>query len=139
MTATRPQPGGIPLPEPTPVSRPFWDACRSGDLTFQRCTDCDGITFLPQPACMHCLSPDLIWEKGQGKGAIYSWSVVWRPQTPAFEIPYVIAIIDMDEDYQMMTNVVGINPDKIEVGMRVEVQFHAMNDEITLPYFRPTS
>ena len=88
---------------------------------------------------MHCLSPNLIWEKGQGKGAIYSWSTVWRPQTPAFEIPYVIAIIDMDEGYRMMSNIVGINPDKIEVGMRVEVQFHAMNDEITLPYFRPTS
>ena len=139
MTATKPQPNNIPLPIPTAVSQPYWEACKRRELTFQRCADCEGITFLPQPACMHCLSPNLMWEKGQGKGAVYSWTVVWRPQTPAFEIPYAIAIIDMDEGYRMMTNIIGIDPEKLEVGTRVEVEFHDMNDEIALPYFRPTA
>jgi uncharacterized OB-fold protein len=62
---------------------------------------------------------------------------VWRPQTPAFEVPYVVAIVDVDEGYQMMTNIVGCKPDDVRVGMRVEVEFRRMSDEITLPYFRP--
>ena len=79
------------------------------------------------------------WERSAGKGAIYSWTVVWRPQTPAFEIPYAIAIVDVDEGYQMMTNIIGVDPAGLGVGQRVEVSFHKMNDEITMPYFRPTA
>ena len=139
MSLTRPQPNTIPLPHPTVVSQPFWDACKRGELTFQRCNDCEGITFIPQPACLHCLSTNMRWEQSAGKGKVYSWTVVWRPQTPAFEIPYVIAIIDMDEGYRMMTNVIGIDPAALEVGQRVAVSFHEMSDEITMPYFTPST
>lgn len=136
MSLTRPQPNTIPMPRPSVFSQPFWDACKRGELTFQRCNVCEGIVFIPQPACTHCLSGDLRWERSAGKGAIYSWTVVWRPQTPAFQIPYAIAIIDVDEGYQMMTNIIGVDPATLEVGQRVEVSFHKMNDEITMPYFR---
>ena len=139
MSLTRPQPSTIPLPRPTVFSQPFWEACKRGELTFQRCNDCEGIVFIPQPACTHCLSTDLRWERSAGRGAVYSWTVVWRPQTPAFEIPYAIAIVDVDEGYQMMTNIIGIDPATLEVGRRVEVSFHEMNDEITMPYFRPAA
>ena len=139
MTVTGPQPSTIPLPTPTDISAPFWEACGRGELTFQRCRDCNGITFIPQPACTHCLSSNLGWETSSGKGAIYSWTVVWRPQTPAFEIPYAIAIVDVDEGYQMMSNIIHIDPAKLAIGMRVEVAFHKMSDEITMPYFQPVS
>ena len=137
MSATRPQPNTIPLPSPSMVSQPFWDSCSRRELTFQRCNNCQGITFIPQPACTHCLSTELGWEKSEGKGSIYSWTVVWRPQTPDFEIPYAIAIIDVDEGYQMMTNIIGVDPKNLTVGQRVEVSFHKMSDEITMPYFKP--
>ena len=139
MSLTGPQPNTIPMPRPTVFSQPFWDACKRGELTFQRCNKCEGIVFIPQAACTHCLSPDLRWERSAGKGVIYSWTVVWRPQTPAFEIPYAIAIIDVDEGYQMMTNIIDVDPATLEVGQRVEVSFHKMNDEITMPYFRPAA
>ena len=139
MSLTGPQPNTIPMPRPTVFSQPFWDACKRGELTFQRCNACGGIVFIPQAACTHCLSPDLRWERSAGKGAVYSWTVVWRPQTPAFEIPYAIAIIDVDEGYQMMTNIIDVDPSTLEVGQRVEVSFHKMNDEITMPYFRPAA
>ena len=139
MTLTRPQPSDIPLPAPSDVSQPFWDACRRHQITFQRCNACSGITFIPQPACRHCLSSDLRWEQSQGKGSVYSWTVVWRPQTPAFEIPYAIAIVDVDEGYQMVSNIIGIDPADLQVGMRVAVTFHEMNGEITIPYFQRSS
>jgi hypothetical protein len=77
--------------------------------------------------------------QASGKGAVYSYTVVWRPQTPDFEVPYVVAIVDLDEGVQMMTNIVDVDPAEVHVGMRVEVEYRKMSDEITLPYFRPAA
>ena len=129
----------VPLPRPTRISKPYWEGCRRGELLYQKCRACGKATFIPQYACMHCLSPDLEWARSACKGKVYSYTVVWRPQTPAFEVPYVVAIVDVDEGYQMMTNIVGCEPDDVRVGMRVEVEFRRMSDEITLPYFRPAT
>lgn len=127
----------IPLPSPTAISRPFWEGCKGGKLLVQRCRDCEGLTFPPQPVCTRCLSPDTEWVEGAGRGAVYSYAVVWRPQTPAFKAPYVVAIIDLDEGYQMLSNVIDCEPSTVQVGMRVQVEFRIMSREITLPYFRP--
>jgi uncharacterized OB-fold protein len=133
------QHAGIPLPEPTVVSQPFWDGCRRGELLFQRCGRCATANFLPTPACRSCLSPDLAWERSAGRGTVYSWTVVHRPQTPAFTVPYAVAIIDIDEGYQMMSNLIGLAPDDVAIGLRVEVDFREVTPEITLPYFRPAA
>ena len=126
-----------PLPRPTPVSQPYWDGCRRGELLVQKCRDCGGLTFIPQVACMHCLSPELEWVRSSGRGTVYSYTVVWRPQMPAFEVPYVVAIIDIEDGYQMLSNIVDCDPATVHVGMPVEVKFEARSAEITLPYFRP--
>jgi uncharacterized OB-fold protein len=67
---------------------------------------------------------------------VYSWSIVWRPQTPSFEVPYCVIIVNLDEGYQMVSNLVDYPPDGVAVGMRVEVVFEQQG-EFTLPYFRP--
>jgi uncharacterized OB-fold protein len=131
------QTGGIPLPRPTVVSQPFWDGCRRGELLFQRCAVCATANFLPTAACRNCLSSQLDWERSGGQGTVYSWTVVHRPQTPAFSVPYAVAIIDIDEGYQMMSNLIGLPPEDVQVGLRVVVDFRELSDEITLPYFRP--
>jgi uncharacterized OB-fold protein len=63
--------------------------------------------------------------------------VVWRPQTPAFAVPYVAAIVDLDEGYQMLANVIGCEPEDVAVGLRVVVEFHPIGGGFVLPYFRP--
>jgi uncharacterized OB-fold protein len=103
----------------------------------QKCCDCGHLIFIPQPACYRCLSRNLEWVKGSGRGTVYSYTVVWRPQTPAFEVPYVIAIVDLEEGYQMLTNIVDVDPSQVHVGMPVEVAFRAASEEVVLPYFRP--
>ena len=75
------------------------------------------------------------WERSSGLGEIYSWTVVHRPVTAEFEPPYAPAIITLDEGYQMLTNVVGVAQEDLAIGMRVQVQFHAVGGEVTLPYF----
>ena len=136
MTLLRPHAIGVPVPTPTPVSKPYWDGCARGELLFQRCAG-GHIVFNPASRCRVCLSTDLRWEQSRGSGEIYTWSVVWRPQTPEFQIPYVAAIVQLDEGYQMIANVVHCDHEDVHSGMRVVAVFHPISEEISLPYFAP--
>jgi uncharacterized OB-fold protein len=132
-----PQTGPIPAPHPTLISQPYWDAARRSELLVQRCRACSGYTHTPALLCAQCAARDLEWVISAGTGTVYSWTSVWRPQTPAFVVPYVPLIVDMDEGWQMLANLVDAKVEDVHVGLRVKVVFHPLNDEITLPYFRP--
>jgi uncharacterized OB-fold protein len=137
MPALLPQAQGIPLPQPNHVSQPFWDGCARGELLFQRCQSCGRAIFNPAPACRFCGSAELGWERSAGAGEIYSWTVVWRPQTPTFRVPYAPIIVNLDEGFQMVSSLVGCDSADVRSGMRVEVVFHAIGGGVELPYFRP--
>jgi len=138
MTSLRPQAGPVPCAS-SQVSVPFWQGCREGELRYQRCEDCGLSNFPPTEHCRQCLSTELRWARGGGVGEIYSWTVVHRPVTVEFTPPYAPAIVTLDEGYQMLTNVVGVPPGDLEIGMRVQVQFHAVGPDVTLPYFTRSS
>jgi uncharacterized OB-fold protein len=130
----RPQSGPVPYAS-SHVSAPFWEGCRSHELRYQRCAACGLANFPPTEHCRECLSGDISWQQSTGRGEIYSWTVVYRPVTAEFEPPYAPAIVTLDEGYQMLTNVVGVAPEDLDVGMRVRVQFHGVGPNVTLPYF----
>lgn len=139
MSMLVPHREGVPLPVPTPTSQPFWDGCAAGSLKYQRCNGCGRAVFDPAPLCRMCASRDLTWHESAGMGSIYSWSVVWRPAGPEFAAPYAAAIVDADEGFQIMANVIGCEPDQIAVGQRVAVEFHTIGRGFSLPYFRPVA
>lgn len=132
-----PQPEGTPLPRPTPLSAPHWDGCREGELRIQRCNSCGQHVFIPQPACTRCFGTDLEWVVVEGRGTVYSYTVVHRPQRPQFKVPYIVAIVEFAEGFHLMTNLIGIEPERVRIGMKVEVEFVEKSETITLPYFRP--
>jgi uncharacterized OB-fold protein len=136
MTLLAPQRGAIATPHASDVSQPFWDGCARGELLFQRCGDCGQATHTPAHLCAHCASQRLTWERSAGTGTIYSWTVVWRPQSPAFAVPYAPVIVDVDEGWQILSNVIGCEHDAVAVGLRVAVEFHATESGFSLPYFR---
>jgi uncharacterized protein len=136
VTSLRPQSGPVPHGQ-SQVSHPFWEGCRSGELRYQRCAACGLSNFPPTEHCRQCLGSDLAWTRSDGVGEIYSWTVVHRPVTPEFEPPYAPAIITLDEGYQMLTNIVGVAAEDLAVGARVQVEFHAVGADLTLPYFKP--
>ena len=129
-----PQTGPVPHASGQ-LSLPFWQGCQSGELRYQHCEACGVPNFPPTEHCRQCLSAELRWERSSGLGEIYSWTVVHRPVTAEFEPPYAPAIVTLDEGYQMLTNIVGVVPEDLAIGMRVQVQFHAVGGEVTLPYF----
>ena len=129
----RPQ---TPLPHPTQLSQPFWDACREGRLVVQRCEDCGTHVFIPQPCCSSCFGNRLEWVESSGRGTLYSFTTVYRPQQPSFEVPYTVVVIEMEEGWYMLSNLVGVEPEDVAIGTPLEVQFEERSDEITLPMFR---
>lgn len=124
-----------PLPQPTALTQPFWDGCREHRLTVQQCSACATFVFIPQAFCPACLSPDLAWVGSTGRGTIVTYTVVWRPQTPAFEAPYIVAVVRLDEGYEMLTNVVDVDPDDVAIGAPVSVRFVDVTKDVALPCF----
>ena len=127
----------IPLPRPTALSRPHWDGCREGVLRVQRCAACGSYEFIPQAVCTRCQAGKLEWVESSGRGSVYSHTTVYRPPRPEFDAPYVVAIVELEEGWHMLTNLVDCTPEEVAIGLPVEVDFRAVSDEISLPCFRP--
>lgn len=125
-----------PLPVPTELSAPHWDGAKAGRLMVQKCASCAQYVFIPRHACPNCLSGDLEWMESSGKGVIYSFTIIHRPPHPSFEPPYCAAIIELDEGWHMLSNVIADDLGAIAVGQRVRVDFIDA-DGMTLPIFRP--
>jgi uncharacterized protein len=137
MSTLLPQPAGIPAPRPSRRSRAYWEGCRREELLFQRCGACSFSGLGAFSVCARCHATSPLWEQSAGNGSLYSWTVVWRPPDPSFEVPYAPAVIRLDEGFWMMSAVIGCEPEALCEGLRVAVEFHPVSDDITLPYFRP--
>jgi uncharacterized protein len=137
VTLLKAQPAGIPLPYPSIHSQPYWDGCRQETLLYQRCASCGSCGLRPSTVCGTCRQPTLTWERSAGLGSLYSWTVVWRPPDPAFEVPYAPAIIHLDEGFWLVSAMIGCTEEDLHDGLLVEVSYHAMSGSITLPYFSP--
>ncbi len=128
-----------PLPRVDEESRGFWEALARHELYVQRCGACRETRFYPRALCPACLSPDIEWLRSAGRGTVYSFTVTHQNQAPGFreELPYVLAVVELDERPRLMTNVVGCAPDAVTVGMPVEVVFDDVTPDVTLAKFRP--
>jgi uncharacterized OB-fold protein len=129
------------LPTPDASTEPYWAATREGRLLVKRCGDCGRAHFYPRPFCPFCWSEAVDWEEASGRGTLYTYSVVHVNDLPPFpeRVPYVAAIVDLEEGPRVMTNIVGCDHDALRSGMAVEVQFEAETETVTLARFRPAS
>jgi uncharacterized OB-fold protein len=132
-----PQPEGIPAPRPGLHSRPYWEGCVQHRLLYQRCAACSFRGLSSFTVCAQCHAGTPVWEESAGHGALYSWTVVWRPPDPAFRVPYAPAVVRLDEGFFMMSAVIGCEPEALHEDLRLAVEFHPASEDVTLPYFRP--
>jgi uncharacterized OB-fold protein len=128
-----------PLPNPNPLTAPYWQAALRGELQLPRCEACGRFHFYPRTICPHCGSQELTWRAVSGKGEVYSYTVVHRAPSKGFEalLPYVIAVVALDEGPHMMTRLIDVKPDAVRIGLRVQVDFEPQDEETRLPVFRP--
>lgn len=128
-----------PLPKPYPDTRPYWEGAKNNQLLLQKCNSCQTLQFYPRGVCSSCLSSNLTWQQASGQGTVYSFTVNHRPPHPGFAdmLPFVTAIIELEEGVRMMSNIVQCDPGHVAIGMPVAVVFEQVMDDITLPMFRP--
>jgi len=129
---------GRPLPEPSPLTEEFWRAAREHRLVRPVCDRCGRSHFTPQVACPHCLATGWRYQRSSGRGTVYSWTVVHRPPGSGFDPPYVLAVVDLEEGWSMLTNVVGPDggaADHVHIGLAVRVRFDDVAPDLVLPVF----
>ena len=125
-------------PLPTPETKHFWDGTAAGELRLQRCDACANVYFPPRPFCPACASRKVTVFKASGHATLYSYVINHRP-APGFTPPYAIAVVELAEGPRMMTNIVGCpqTPEALDLDMKLEVAFEKLDDNCTLPLFRP--
>lgn len=94
-----------PVPVPTELSEPFWDAARRGDLVVPYCPNCELRFFVPEPACPGCMAADWHYVPSAGRGTVYSVTVVHRAPGPGFDTPFALAVIDLDDGATLLSHV----------------------------------
>lgn len=129
-----------PLPVIDHDSAPYWEAAREGRLDIPLCGDCGKHHFYPRAICPYCHSDNLSFDTVSGRGEVHTFTIARRPAGPAFadDVPYVVALIELEEGPRMMSRIQTDDPEKVRIGAKVEVTFVKGSDEVTFPYFRMT-
>lgn len=122
-------------PNVSAMTRPFWDAARERRLVRPVCEACGESFFSPQLACPRCLSERWRYEPSTGRGRVYSFSIVHRAPREGFDVPYVVADVDMDEGWHLMSNIIGCDAAQVTVGSAVHVTWLELDDGTVLPQF----
>ncbi|MBW8826861.1 MAG: OB-fold domain-containing protein [Acidobacteria bacterium] len=125
-------------PEITPLHEPFWDSVKRHQVELQRCDSCGAFRFIPTELC-RCGSAASTWTPIAGTGEVYTYTVVHRAPTPAYqaEAPYVIAHVTVDEGPRMISVVVGCDPTDVHIGMPVTLVYEDVAPDLTLYKFTP--
>jgi uncharacterized OB-fold protein len=117
----------------------WWDRISEGELPIQRCKQCGTLHHPPRPMCWKCQSLEWDYIVSSGKGTVYSYVVMHRPQFPGYEYPLVAAVVELEEGTRIVSNLVGIEPQDVKIGMPVQVSIENVDEELKLPLFRPAS
>jgi uncharacterized OB-fold protein len=129
-----------PLPEVTDDTAAFWSGGADGSLHIHRCDACQTWFHPPAPVCPDCLSMTVGPQAASGQATVKGFTVNVQPWSPDMAVPYVIAIVSIDDapGVQITTRLIDVEPADVHVGLPVEVTFLHV-DDIYLPLFRPAA
>lgn len=134
-TETQPQTAAVPCD--LPVERPYWQSCRERAMRIQRCDDCANYRFYPGHVCDRCGSSSMTWTLVSGRAEVHTFTIVHRPAAGITQVPYVWALIELEEGAIMASNVVDCAVEDVHIGMPVTVVYHDAGPDWTIPRFRP--
>lgn len=116
----------------------WYDAAREGRLLIQRCAACERFQFYPRAHCVHCHGARVVWHEASGRGRLHTFSVVRYTPNEEFagEVPYVFAIVELEEGVRVSAQLVGADADALACELPVRVAFQR-RDDLVLPCFEP--
>ena len=128
-----------PLPDADGVALPFWQGAGRGELLIQKCNACGARQFYPRAVCMTC-GGDPEWEQASGRGTVHTFTIIRQYGGKPFrdELPYVVAMIELEEGVRMMGNITDCEVDEVHIGMPVQAYAVAAEGGIGVPFWRPT-
>ncbi|MBA2945466.1 bifunctional MaoC family dehydratase N-terminal/OB-fold nucleic acid binding domain-containing protein [Streptomyces himalayensis] len=116
----------------------FWEGVARHRLLVQRCRGCGTLRFPWLPGCNACGGQEWDPVEASGEGTVFSYVVMHHPPFPAFDPPFAVGLIELAEGVRIVSNVVGVAPDKVRIGMPVRLEILRVDDELELPVFRAT-
>jgi len=130
------------LPVADLETAPYWEGTKAGKLLIKECRGCGRAYFYPRNHCPRCWSTDTAWRESSGRGTVYTFTVVYQNDLPPFRdrLPYVVAIVELEEGVRMTSNIEGVDVEQVRCGMPVQVAFREEprgEDTVALPVFRP--
>ena len=130
-----------PIPMPQGESDFYWQKAKEHELWLRKCNACGEVYFYPRDISPCCFSKDTSWTQVSGNATLFTYGIVQRAPHPGFrdDVPFVTAIVELEEGPQMATNIVidDPTPENLQVGMPLQVVFEDINDTIALPKFKP--
>ena len=131
------RPYKLPLPRTGGRAAEFYAFCKSHQLRFQRCSDCQTWRHIPRDMCARCGSFKWEWALSSGRGKLFSWTTATQPMMPQFAdcVPYSPAVVELEEGVRMVTWLVGVRPEELVLDLPLKVVFDDVTPEVTLPKF----
>ena len=128
-----------PMPAPTNETAEYWQGATEGRLMLNECADCGLVYHYPRALCPDCFSDDIEWVEAAGEGEVYSYTLARQvPGWPEDDVPVAMAFVELAEGPRMPTVIQGIDPEDVEVGMAVTVDFvETEADDVAIPVFVP--
>jgi uncharacterized OB-fold protein len=130
-------PDAMPTPAVDRDTLPWWQAAAEHRLVVQRCTACGHLRLPPGPLCPRCRSFAHEWCQASGRGTVYTYTVVHRAYVPGLPVPYVVAVVELEEGPRLTSNVVDTDPATVHVDMPVELVWEDLSPDLAVPRFRP--
>ena len=138
------------MPKPLPIAnaetRPYWEGAKAHQLLIQKCSSCGHMQFYPRLICSACSARGVEWHAASGRGTVKSFTIIRRAVSAAFEadVPYVVALVALEEGPTMMSNIVECEVERVHIGMAVSVTFEqrAIDADaafVVVPQFRPSA
>jgi uncharacterized protein len=140
-SAQQPEPdlGAVMRPVISPDTSFFWAGTAAGELRIQSCADCGTLRHPPGPMCLQCGSPNPKYVVAAGTGEVFSYVVHHHPPVPGKRLPLVIALVELTEGVRVLGEMVGVDPADVWIGMPVRVDYLRIDDDLTLPAWRPAT
>jgi hypothetical protein len=115
----------------------FWEGTAAGELRIQHCPSCDSLRHPPGPMCPTCGCDKPDWVVAAGTGTVFSYVVHHHPPVPGKALPFVVALVELDEGVRMLGELIEAEPSSVHVGMPVRLALTKIDEELTLPFWRP--
>lgn len=127
------------VPKPDSLTQPYWDGVKLRELKIQKCSDCGHIWHPPLPICPQCYSKAIRWITTSGRGTVYSFTIIHHAAHVAVadRVPYLVALITLEEGPRVVSNILNCNPSEVVIGMKVSLTFQEIASGVLLPQFEP--